>query len=287
MLAIRGPYIYSYSNKVREFVMTVDGTQVGGGGAEDYSGPILERLEETGWESTGSIGATSVGASFYRQQDKLGAGTVETLARLNLLDGQGLQVPGFGVDFDDETDSAVISYDGPRDERFDSFIDDLTVWGEDIESRRNEMLRNGLYVSWAQSIFGQLTANIAKSPIDEITEVEWQSRKAVITDLTHILVPGYVEGLEPQLAIEFLQALFVVIAREQHRLLDDLEGESDVPPEFGVLVAIAQGVQREILMRREIMAVESDRLIDTGEEAIEAADPGTKKFLAELKADSV
>jgi hypothetical protein len=238
----------------------VDGSPVDGGGFEDDAYmATLRRLEEAGWSSAGGFSDSEINAGFYRADGKLPVGLVEAVDRLGIVDEQGLLLPGFELETDENTGGLVIGYEGDRDEKFDQLIDSLVTWGEELEERQTEALKREAMLALARSTAGKLTRQFASPDgakwIERTMASNNASREVVVGELARTAVPTFMEGIEPGFTIEFLETLFAHVAQEQDELLSKEASKDEIKPQFDLLSGLNRGVQAELTMRRDVEAL--------------------------------
>jgi hypothetical protein len=241
----------------------VDGSKAGGPSGEDEYMAALQRLDESGWSSGGGFGENEVNGGFYRQEDKLPVGAVEATERLGLLSEQGTLLPGFEIDLDKEAGVVVIGYSGKPDERFNQFVDDLVSWGEELEARQEQALADDEKAAWAKDVAAQLTRQLTQPEvvqhIKSKSSEEERAQEAVTSDVVFLALPPHLQDFELERGISSLEALFAHVIKQQYELRERNDSKEEIKPEFDLLSGIAQGVQLELAMQRDLKALAEER----------------------------
>lgn len=261
-----------------------------GEGASDEQMALLQRIEAAGWESTGSIGAKTVTAAFYRRSDRLAVGFTETVYRLGLLDPDtllgepiilgepteadkeaaraeheastdGMPEPpekpaGFRVEKDTDTDELVITYEGPRNERFDRFVEDMLTWGGELETRQTEALDHEPALTWAV-----LESRRQERKLARLEEEHWAgadiepiSKQRIFAEVVTLALDSAVRELGDR-APQHLEAMFAWVVQQQvDRAAEAGVSEVSDAPDFDLLAGLSRGINLELVRIRELAA---------------------------------
>jgi hypothetical protein len=94
---------------------------------------FLDLLEGAGWYSAGSYDPDrEISAIFFREENGFTLDPTTTAKRLGIVDDAGNLLPGYGAQTDEETGRLIVGYDGPGDEKFLDFLDELRDHGQEL-----------------------------------------------------------------------------------------------------------------------------------------------------------
>ena len=94
---------------------------------------FFQRLEATGWVAAGTFRPKGMNrVRFFREEGSIAESLGDLANRLKIFDEKNRLLPGFKLDVFPQDGKPFISYEGPADERYYQFIEDLIGVGQSL-----------------------------------------------------------------------------------------------------------------------------------------------------------